>query len=87
MNSTPLSPATKLVYYAAIGLALWFALAGMVWAYYTALFVAYPFGLLSLFFWWRIRDRLGKRRKVIPVILLVGLALSLGVLIALLITN
>ena len=66
---------------------LWFALVGMVWVYWIALFIAYPFGLISFLLWRNIRQDGRKRTKIIPVILTIGLALSLSVLIFLLIRN
>lgn len=73
----------------ALILACWFTLTGMVWVYWAALIIGYPAGLLSLFLWYKGRktDDKTNRYKLIPIVLLVGLLLSLGVLVALLITN
>jgi hypothetical protein len=35
----------------ALILAIWFSVAGMGWAYYAALIVGYPAGILSLILW------------------------------------
>ncbi len=67
--------------------ALWFMLTGMVWVYFAALFVGYPFGLISFLFWRSIKKDGKKRNQVIPVLLLVGLAASLTALVFLLIWN
>ena len=67
--------------------ALWFALTGIVWVYFAALFVAYPFGALSLVFWLTIRKDGKKRNIVLPIVLAFGLAASLSVLVYLLIYN
>jgi hypothetical protein len=67
--------------------AIWFTLFGVMWAYWGALFIAYPFGIIAFVCWFFIRNENKKRTKLIPVILSIGLALSLSVLIYLLITN
>jgi hypothetical protein len=67
--------------------AIWFAWTGMFWIYWAAIFIAYPGGFISLVLWnlGRKTDRKLKRYKLIPIILLLGLTLSLGTLIFLLI--
>jgi O-antigen/teichoic acid export membrane protein len=65
--------------------AVWFAWTGMVWTYGVALFIAYPFGALSLLLWTSIKKENRPRTKWIPIILSIGLILSLSVLIYLLI--
>jgi len=60
--------------------ALWFAWAGMFWAYWAALFVGYPIGLLALACWLLIRNENNKRTKFIPIVLTIGLVISLSVL-------
>lgn len=64
----------------AIIFSLWFAVTGIFWVYWTALFVAYPFGIAALFIWIFLRKDGRKRNTVIPVLLLVGLLLSLTIL-------
>jgi Kef-type K+ transport system membrane component KefB len=68
----------------AIVFSIWFGWFGLIWSYNAALFIAYPFGLLSFSLWMIIRKDGKKRNKIIPVILISGLMLSLGVLIYLL---
>lgn len=68
-------------------LAVWFAGTGMVWIYSAAIFISYPFGLLSFILWRIIKNENKKRTKYIPIILMVGLVLSLTVLVGLLLTN
>ncbi|GEM_PF-329776 len=65
----------------ALVFALWFTATGIFWVYWTALFVAYPFGIASLFIWQNIRKDGRKRNAIIPVILIAGLLLSLGMLL------
>lgn len=65
--------------------AIWFALTGIVWVYYAALFIAYPVGLISFIFWRAIKNENRKRTKFIPIVLAIGLTLSMSVLIYLLI--
>ena len=76
-----------LVFIFGLLLALWFVWMGMIWIYWAALFIAYPAGILSLICWFIIRNENKKRTKFIPIILSVGLGLSLTVLTCLLITN
>lgn len=57
----------------------------MIWVYCAALFVSYPIGLVSLLLWAGIRNEQRKRTKFIPILLTVGLVLSLTSLVALLI--
>lgn len=68
-------------------LAIWFTLTGIAWAYWIALIVAYPAGLISLILWNRVRktDVKQKRYVLIPFILVIGLTLSLSMLTYLLI--
>jgi len=75
------------LFYLSLILAIWFAFAGMVWVYYSALFIAYPFGLLSFLLWRIIRKENRKRTKIIPIVLTTGLVLSMAVLAFLLIWN
>ena len=65
--------------------ALWFAWIGMIWVYWAALVIAYPVGLISLACWFLIRHENKKRTRFIPIVLAIGLVLSLSVLIYLLI--
>ena len=74
-----------ILFYSAMLFAIWFALTGMVWAYWVALFIAYPFGIISLLIWLSIKKENRKRTKWIPRVLTVGLVLSLSVLVYLLI--
>jgi len=74
-----------ILFWIGIVTAIWFALAGMVWAYWACLIIAYPVGLISYFIWRSIKSDNKQRNKFIPAILLIGLALSISVLIYLLI--
>lgn len=74
----------SLLFAVALVSALWFAVAGMVWAYYAALVIAYPFGILSYLLWRKLRKDNQQRNRLIPMVLIIGLALSLGVLASLL---
>jgi hypothetical protein len=65
-------------------LAIWFAFAGIIWVYWLAAVIAYPFGLLSFILWLKIRKENTKRVNLIPIILVVGLSCSLAVLVFLL---
>ncbi|MEO6759144.1 MAG: hypothetical protein ABIO24_06795 [Saprospiraceae bacterium] len=67
--------------------AIWFAFMGVFWVYWAALFIAYPFGILSYLLWRPIRKEDRFRTKIIPVVLLVGLGLSLITLVVLLLWN
>lgn len=62
--------------------AVWFMVAGIFWVYWFALIFAYPFGILSLIIWFRFRGDGRKRNYAIPVILIIGLILSLSILLA-----
>jgi len=74
-----------ILFYLSLIFAIWFAWTGMVWTYYVALFVAYPFGLISFILWRMIKNENKRRTKFIPIILSIGLVLSLTILIYLLI--
>lgn len=65
--------------------AIWFAWTGMVWTYWAALIIAYPVGVISFFIWTRARSENKTRTKYIPVLLGIGLILSISALIYLLI--
>jgi hypothetical protein len=66
-------------------LAVWFAITGIVWVYWAAVVIAYPAGLISLWIYFNIRRENKKRAKILIITLGIGLALSLGVLLALVI--
>jgi hypothetical protein len=57
--------------------AIWFAWTGIVWTYWAALVIAYPAGLASFFIWMKIKSEKKRRTKYIPIILAIGLILSL----------
>jgi len=65
----------------AILFALWFAGAGIIWVYWFCLIFGYPFGIASFFIWRYIRKDEKSRNRIIPVILIAGLLLSLGMLL------
>ncbi|TZF83605.1 hypothetical protein FW774_08995 [Pedobacter sp. BS3] len=67
--------------------ACWFAVTGVVWVYWIALVVAYPFGIASFFMWRALKKDRKKRNVAIPVILLAGLVASVSVLIYLVLGN
>lgn len=71
-----------LLFIAAIIFALWFAVTGIYWAYWAALFIAYPFGIIAFFIWKEIKKDAQKRNIAIPVILIASLLVSIGSLIS-----
>lgn len=60
--------------------ALWFAFSGMVWSYGAALFISYPFGIVSFILWRYFLVGEQKESKLIPLVLICGLILSILVL-------
>ncbi|HCW07172.1 MAG TPA: hypothetical protein DGG95_07395 [Cytophagales bacterium] len=67
---------------------IWFLAFGWVWAWYANVFIAYPFAILGFFMWLAGRKAENKTlNKIAGYILLVGLVVSLGFLVALLIFN
>ena len=65
--------------------AFWFAYAGIAWAYWFALFFAYPFAITSFIIWNIIRKDNKKRNKLVIYTLIIGLVLSISTLVYLLI--
>jgi hypothetical protein len=63
--------------------ACWFAFTGVFWTYWIALFIAYPFGIVSFCIWKKIKADGRKRNIVIPIVLGVGLLSSLIALVLL----
>lgn len=61
-------------------LALCFALLGMLWAYYVALILAYPIGIVSLIIWFKVKNDNRTRNKLIIGILIIGFILSMAML-------
>lgn len=59
--------------------ALWFAVVGIFWVYWIALFIAYPIGGLSILLLKMMKEH-SVRTNIIKIILLIGLVLSLGML-------
>ncbi len=78
---------TDLLFCIAIITATWFALTGIVWTYYACLVIAYPFGLASFLIWRSIKKDGKSRNRFIPIILIIGLVLSISVLVYLLLFN
>lgn len=74
-----------ILFYISLLFAVWFAWTGMVWTYNAALFISYPIGIISFVLWTIIKNENRKRTKYIPIILTIGLTLSLSVLVYLLI--
>lgn len=74
-----------ILFYISLLFAVWFAWTGMVWTYNAALFISYPIGIISFILWRIIKNENRKRTKFIPIILTIGLTLSLSVLLYLLI--
>nr|WP_315247105.1 hypothetical protein [uncultured Flavobacterium sp.] len=73
-----------ILFYISLLLAVWFAWTGMIWTYNAALFISYPMGIISFILWRIIRNENTQRTKLIPIILTIGLILSLSVLLYLL---
>jgi len=73
-----------ILFYISLFCAVWFALTGMIWTYNAALFISYPIGLTSFILWRSIKNEKKKRTRLLPIILTVGLTLSLSVLLYLL---
>jgi uncharacterized lipoprotein NlpE involved in copper resistance len=69
-----------ILFWLGIVLAIWFAFAGVFWVLLLALVYGYPAALLSLFCWTSIRKDKRSRNKFIPIILGVGLMLSIAFL-------
>lgn len=67
--------------------AICFAFLGMIWVYWIALIIGYPFGLVSFFIWRTLQKAPRKRNKAIPLILVLGLVISLATLLVLVINN
>lgn len=65
----------------AILFGLWFAGAGIIWVYWFNIFFAFPFGIAALLIWLKLKNDGKKRNKAIPVILITGLVMSLGMLL------
>lgn len=61
--------------------AVWFALTAWIWAYYAALFISYPFGLIAFFIRRSLRNNEAPRNNIISGILISGLIFSIGFLI------
>jgi hypothetical protein len=86
MKNSPIHK-NGILFWIGIITAIWFLWSGMVWTYAACLVIGYPFGLISLFIWLRIRKNGEKRNQIIPLILLLGFLLSLLVLIYFLIVD
>lgn len=65
----------------ALILSIWFLITGYIWVYWIALFIAYPPAIISFFIWIKIRKDNKSRNIIIPIILLSGLILSVGIII------
>ena len=64
--------------------AIWFALTGYFWAYFANVIISFPFGLIAFLLWrrtWKI-DKSNKLNKAVLIVLLIGVTISLGTLLA-----
>lgn len=59
--------------------AIWFLLAGWVWTYLVNLFIAYPIGLLGLYFWFKGKadEQKNTLNRVVLLILVSGILVSI----------
>ncbi|MDQ8004799.1 MAG: hypothetical protein REI64_08380 [Pedobacter sp.] len=71
----------NILFVVALVFALWFAATAYIWIYWAALIISYPIGIASFFIWRFIKKDGKKRNKIIPILLIAGLTLSLGILI------
>jgi hypothetical protein len=71
----------NILFIIAVIFALWFAVTGIFWTYCAALFIAYPFAVISFFIWKEIKKDTQKRNIAIPVILIAGLVVSISALV------
>lgn len=60
--------------------AIWFALTSWAWLYYIALYISYPFGVISLLIY--LYSPYSYAKSAIKVILCIGLAVSIVALLA-----
>jgi hypothetical protein len=59
----------------------WFLFFGMIWTYWISLIIAYPVGLLGLYFWKKANAIQGNiLNRVALSILITGLIASIGIL-------
>lgn len=76
------SKTNNILFIISIVFSLWFAATGIFWVYWFNLIFSYPFGIIALLIWLRIRKDGKHRNKIIPAILIVGVLLSVGMLLA-----
>jgi len=69
-----------ILYWTGLLTAIWFAWTGMIWTYNAALVIAYPMGLISFLNWLKVKKDNKRRNIFIPIILAIGLVLSISVL-------
>jgi hypothetical protein len=67
----------NILFYTAMVFAVWFSITGIFWPYLMALFIAYPFGLISLLLWAIIKKDGNPRNKIIIKTLAIGLTISI----------
>jgi len=74
--------------YVALLCALWFLIVGSIWTYYINIVVGYPVAILGFFLWRRGRTAENKKlNRVVGWLLMAGLILSIGILVALIVAN
>lgn len=79
----------SLYFYSALICSIWFLLTSFLWSYYVNLVFSFPVGFLGLVLWnnGRKKEVSGKRFKIIPVLLILGLLSALISLIIFLMYN
>ncbi|HEY8399659.1 MAG TPA: hypothetical protein VIK89_00280 [Cytophagaceae bacterium] len=78
-----------LFFFVSLILALWFALTAGAWFFWLNLFVSFPAGILSFILYKQgIKDDTRKNRyKIIKVIWVIGIIVSLGMLVYILLSK
>jgi hypothetical protein len=74
------NPKHEILFWLGIISAIWFAFAGVFWYFLLALAYGYPAAILSLFCWYKIKGDKKPRNKIIPILLIIGLVISLAFL-------
>lgn len=75
-------PKDRLYNILSIGCGLWFLAFGMIWVYWINLLLAYPVGLLGLYFWKKANTiQGGILNRIALSILVTGLLASVGILL------
>jgi hypothetical protein len=78
----------NIYFYLSLAFAIWFLITSPLWTYAMNVVISFPFGIISFLLWKKSSSIPGEQRyRIIPKILIAGVAVSVLSLLGFLMTN